>query len=251
MEFLALLDWNCLWLFLLGIAAFIISTLGGGGGALVMLPASNILIGVGSTPQVLNAGTLISRPSRLYLYWKNIRWKVVAYYVPSSVVGAVLGAWIFSGARVEWLQLVVGVFLISTLFQYRFGKKSRSFHMSLKYFVPLGFGISFLSTLIGAMGPVLNPFYLNAGIDKEAMIGTKTANSLLMGLVQIGSYSVFGSMSPLIWIYALSLGAGAIAGNFIGKAYLSSMSSKAFRIWVLIILVVSGISMIIGVLFNN
>jgi len=249
MDLISLLDIHCLWLFALGIVAFVISTLGGGGGALIMVPISNYLIGAGSTPQVLNAGTLISRPSRLLLYWRDISWRVVAYYVPGTLAGAVLGAWIFSEMRVEWLQLLVGVFLISTVFQYRFGKKARSFVMTYKYFLPLGFAVSFFSTLIGAMGPVLNPFYLNAGIDKEAMIGTKTANSFVMGLIQVGSYSVFGSMSPLIWVYALSLGLGAIIGNIAGKWLLGRMSSRSFRIWVLIVLVISGLSLIAGVLF--
>lgn len=244
MEVLYLIDGTSGFLLLLGIIAFVISTLGGGGGALIMVPLSNFLIGVGSTPQVLNAGTLISRPSRLYLYWKNINWMVVLYYVPGSIVGAVSGAWIFASLQIEWLRILVGLFLISTVFQYRFGAKKKSFEVDLIHFIPLGLGVSFFSTLIGAMGPVLNPFYLNAGIDKEEMVGTKTANSFLMGVVQIGSYSVFGAMSIQIWIYALALGIGGTIGNIIGKKLLKNMKSKSFRKWVIAVLLISGISMI-------
>lgn len=158
MEVLYLIDGTSGFLLLLGIIAFVISTLGGGGGALIMVPLSNFLIGAGSTPQVLNAGTLISRPSRLYLYWKNINWMVVLYYVPGSIVGAVTGAWIFASLQIEWLRILVGLFLISTVFQYRFGAKKKSFEVDLIHFIPLGLGVSFFSTLIGAMGPMLNPF---------------------------------------------------------------------------------------------
>lgn len=76
------------------------------------------------------------------------------------------------------------------------------------------------------------------------MVGTKTANSFLMGVVQIGSYSVFGAMSLQIWIYALALGIGGTIGNIIGKKLLKNMKSKSFRKWVIAVLLISGISMI-------
>src|SRR3546814_14049743 len=83
------------------------------------------------------------------------------------------------------------LFRSSTVFQYRFRKRERSFIMKRWYFAPLGLLISILSTIIGALGPVLNPFYLNLGLDKEELIATKTAGSFFMGLSQIGSYTFF------------------------------------------------------------
>jgi uncharacterized membrane protein YfcA len=102
----------------------------------------------------------------------------VRYYLPSATAGTVLGAVIFSNIKLEWLQIIVGLFLISTIFQYRFGKKERSLEMKLIWFIPLGFIVELLTTIIGAVGPVLNPFCLNYGLQKEKMIATKTMNSL-------------------------------------------------------------------------
>jgi uncharacterized membrane protein YfcA len=98
--------------------------------------------------------------------------------LPSATAGTVLGAVIFSNIKLEWLQIIVGLFLISTIFQYRFGKKERSLEMKLIWFIPLGFIVELLTTIIGAVGPVLNPFCLNYGLQKEKMIATKTMNSL-------------------------------------------------------------------------
>ena len=109
--------------------------------------------------------------------------------------GAWIGAWAFANFRIEWLQILVGVFLVSTIFQYRFGKKKRSFDMRHSYFIPLGLLVSSLGTVIGALGPVLNPFYLNLGLEKEKLIATKTANSFVMGISQIGSYTFFGLLT--------------------------------------------------------
>ncbi len=230
---------------LAGTLAFLLSTLSGGGGALVLVPILNWAIGVSNTAPVLNLGTFLGRPSRLILFWKHIQWKVVLYYAPAAVCGAWLGSLLFSQVRIEWLQIGVGLFLISTVFQYRFGKKERSFEMKLWYFIPLGLIVSILGTIIGALGPVLNPFYLNLGLDKEDLIATKTANSFLMGLSQIGSYTFFGLLKDQYWIYGLALGIGAVFGNILGKRFLSGMRSITFRRLLIALMLISGILLLI------
>lgn len=233
-------------LLLLGVLAFILSTISGGGGALVLVPVLNWLLGVSSTAPVLNLGTFIGRPSRLIIFWNHINWKVCLYYAPAAIVGAWLGAWLFSNFKMEWLQILIGLFLISTIWQYKFGKKERSFTVELWYMLPLGLLISVLGTVIGSLGPVLNPFYLNLGLDKEALIATKTANSFLMGLSQIGSYAFFGLLHDQLWIYGIALGLGATVGNVIGKKFLAHMKSTTFRKFVITLMVVSGFLLIYG-----
>jgi hypothetical protein len=232
-------------LFISGIGAFILSTISGGGGSLVLVPVLNWIIGVSNTAPVLNLGTLISRPARLVIFWSHIQWRVCLYYAPAAIVGAWAGSWLFQNFRIEWLQIVVGLFLISTVFQFRFGKKSRSFDMKRIYFIPLGFLVSIFGTLIGAMGPVLNPFYLNTGIDKEQLIATKTANSFFMGISQISGYTYFGLISGKYWWYGLALGMGAALGSLIGKKFLSGMKSSTFRKILILFMFISGMALIL------
>jgi len=227
-----------------GVLAFALSTISGGGGALVLVPLLNWTIGVGNTAPVLNLGTFIGRPSRLIIFWKHINWKVFLYYAPSAIIGAWLGAWLFSNFNVGWLQIIVGIFLISTIWQYKFGKKEKSFEMEYWFFIPIGFLVSTLGTIIGALGPVLNPFYLNLGLDKEDLIATKTANAFLMGLSQIGSYTFFGLLQDQFWLYGIALGIGATIGNMIGKKFLANMKSSTFRKLLIALMVISGIVLI-------
>lgn len=240
--------WVFIWLILLGVVAFIFSTLAGGGGALLMVPLVNAFLGTQYMAPVVNLGNFIGRPSRLLLYWKHIRWKVCLYYAIPAMAGAWLGSWVFGNLRINFLQILVGVFLISTLFQYRFGKRERSFEMPIPWFAPLGFIVAFTGTLIGAMGPVLNPFYLNAGLEKESLIATKTANSFFMGLAQIGGYTFFGLLTAPYWGYGLALGVGAILGNILGKRLLGLISMQGFRILLLVFMVLSGLMMIYSAL---
>ncbi|RFN60151.1 sulfite exporter TauE/SafE family protein [Marixanthomonas ophiurae] len=232
-------------LFFLGAIAFTLSTISGGGGALMQIPILNFLIGTSQTAPVINLGTFISRPTRIIIFWKHIVWKIFWFYVPSAMIGAVLAAWLFAEVKIYWVQIIVGLFLVSTFFQYRFGKKERSFEVKLWYFIPLGFFISIIGTLTGGMGPILNPFLLNAGIDKESLVGTKAAQSFFLGIAQIGSYALFGLLTDELWVYGIAMGLGAIVGNLIGKWLLQRMSKLAFRKWVIAIMVISGLALII------
>ncbi len=235
-------------LFLFGFVAFTVSTIAGGGGALILVPLVGFFVREDAVAPLVQMGNFIGRPTRIALFWKNIRWDISKIYIPFAFVGAFLGAWLFASLSMKWLQLVLGVFLVSTIFQYRFGKKTMSFQMKRWYFAPLGFVVSFLSSLIGATGAVLNPFYLNYGVTKEDLIGTKAINSFLVAMVQLPTYAFFGKLYGEMWYMGLSIGLGAALGNFVGKKWLTKISDKRFLSYVLILMVVSGVVLIIKAL---
>ncbi len=232
-------------LFICGIIAYIVSTLSGGGGALILLPIVGFYLSPSVVAPVVNLGNMIGRPARLILFWKDIQWKLVAFFVPSALLGAVVGAFIFVQLESDWIQLLLGMFLISTAFQFRFGKKKTSFSMKMWYFIPLGFVVTLISTLFGATGAVLNPFYLNMGLVKEKLIATKTANSFFAGFAQLGSYTFLGVLHGELWGYGILIGLGAIIGNIFGKRLLSKMSDERFRKLVVFIMTVSGVVMLV------
>ncbi len=239
-----------IYLALAGAIAFTVSTLTAGGGALMLLPVLSFLIGANHVAPVMNLGNFIGRPVRLVLFWKHIRWEIVKYYLPASLLGAFLGAWLLASLPVREIQIVIGIFLVSTIFQYRFGKKKRSFEMQLWYFAPLGFIIPFITSVTGALGPLLNPFLLNYNMSKEELIATKTFDSFAAGLVQIGSYSFFGSLYGELWWWGLALGLGISFGNFVGKKALARITEASFRKWAISFMVISGILLLIEALIG-
>jgi uncharacterized membrane protein YfcA len=237
--------WMLVGLFLLGTSTFTLSTISGGGGAMMQIPILNFLVGTTQTAPLINLGALISRPARIALFWKFINWKVFWYYVPTAMIGALLASWLFTEVKIYWIQVIVGLFLISTFFQYRFGKKDRSFKVELWYFIPLGFLISMVGTFTGGMGPILNPFLMNVGIDKEELVATKAAQSFFLGISQISGYTFFGLLSPELWVYGITLGLGASLGNYFGKKILLKMSKLSFRRWVIALMVISGVVLLV------
>jgi uncharacterized protein len=230
---------------------YIISTIGGGGGSLLLVPIVSFVLGSRTVAPVLSLGEMLSRPVRLVIFWKHIDWGVAKFYIPGSVVGAFLGAYLFAHIELKWLQIVVGLFLISTVFQYRFGQKERSFPMRALFFLPIGFIVSLFSALVGATGPVENPFYLNYGLEKEGMIATKTINSFVAGLVELSTFTFFGVLTRDLWGYGIAIGIAAGIGSFVGKRILGKLESKTFRKIVIVVMVLSGVALIYRQLFGE
>jgi uncharacterized membrane protein YfcA len=228
-------------LFAAAFAAWVLSTLAGGGGGLLMLPVMTLLGQAAAVPPAIALGHFIGSPVRVWLFWKHIDWKIVRWYLPGACAGGILGAWVFSNLKADWVKVLIGLFLISTVFQFRFGEKERSFPMPLWGFLPLGFVVSLISGVVGEAGPVLNPFFLNYGADKERMIGTKAVNSLAMQLVKSGAYAAFGAMTWRYVLYGVAIGIAATLASWVGKRMLARMQSKRFRQIVVTVMVLSGL----------
>ncbi len=229
-------------LFLAGALAYTLSTLSGGGGAILLLPFMGLFLPASQIAPVVNLGNMIGRPARIILFWKHIEWKLVAYYCPSAFIGAFLGALIFVQLSAQYLQIILGIFLIYSAFKFKWGKKNKTFNVKAWHFIPLGAIVSFISTVFGATGAILNPFLLNYGLVKEKLIATKTMNSFLVGFVQIGSYAYLDSLNNKLWLYGIFIGLGAIFGNIAGKILLKRISEIQFRTLIILIMFISGIS---------
>ncbi|MEX2162380.1 MAG: sulfite exporter TauE/SafE family protein [Anaerolineales bacterium] len=131
---------------------YVVSTVGGGGGSLLLVPVLSFALGARAVAPVLAIGEELSRPARLIIFWRDINWSVAKFHIPGAMLGAFLGAYVFTQIKLEWLQIAVGLYLISTIFQYRFGEKKRTFEMKGIHFLPLGFVVSLMSAIIGATG---------------------------------------------------------------------------------------------------
>lgn len=238
-----------LFFLILGAVAFAFSTIGGGGGALLMIPILNFIVGVNATPPLINLGNLIGRPSRVIIFWKEINWKIVTYYAPLALIGALITAFLFSKVKLFYLQLFIAVFLIGSFIHFIWKRKKPKFRTKLWQFSILGFIISVIGTFAGGMGPAANPFYLNANIKKEAMIATKAMNSFIMGTAQVSGYAFFGILTGNLWWYGLSLGVGATIGNLVGKKLLKKMTDNGFKRLVYFVMLISGILMLIKLFF--
>lgn len=227
-------------LILCGSIAWFISTVAAGGAATLLVPVIGLLLGVQYVAPVISVASLCTNPGRSFLFRDHVDWQILRYLLPGSLLGAFLGAWSFSFLDPEWIQLVIALFLISYVLQYRFGISTISVRTRAWWFLPLGLLIAFLSGLVGATGPILNPFLLSYGLEKEHLVGTKSVNSLVMQFTKLATYTLFGALTSEIVLYGVLLGIGAIAGVYIARHHLFNIHPERFRAYTMLMMLIAG-----------
>jgi uncharacterized protein len=231
-------------LFLSGLVAWTISTAAAGGGATLLVPVIGFLLGAQVVPPIISIASVFANPSRVFFFYQYIEWKVIRYLTSGSILGAILGAWLFTQINIELIQIIIGVFLISYVFQDQFSKTKLQIHMHRRWFFPLGVLVSFLSGLVGATGPILNPFMLSHGLEKEQLVATKSLNSLVMQLSKLTTYTIFGALTWQTGIYGILLGAGGVFGVYIARNHLLNIKMERFRNYTMAIMAISGVLML-------
>ena len=228
-------------LFAAGFVSWAISTLAAGGGSVLIVAAVAVILRGQAIAPVVTMASVLASPARMILLWRFIDWRVVRWYLPGATAGASLGGWTFAHVGTQWLQVGLALFLISTAWQYRMGVRSRSFTMRLPWFVPLSFASGLISAVVGASGLLVNPFYLNYGLLKEAMLATRAANSLAIQHVKIGAYMMFGSLHWRLARHGLVAGAGAITAIWLVNPWLQRLSSFRFRQLAVLVMLFGGL----------
>lgn len=112
--------------------------------------------------------------------------------------------------------------------------------------LPLGGILSgFFGGLTGNQGALRSAFLINAGLSKEAFIGTAVAVSTLVDFTRLGVYSTrffqtgLQENIPLVGIVTLS----AIAGAFVGNKLLKKVTLHFLQVFVAVLLFIISIAL--------
>ncbi len=150
--------WTSALLFLAGCASWTIGTFSGAAGSVILLAIVTHLIRVTTIAPVVTVASLMASPTRIAVSWRQIEWRVVRWYLPGAISGAIAGGWVFARAGTAWIELLVGMFLVSTPFQYHLGRRARSFPMRPPWFVPVSVIVGLVSGVVGASSLISMPF---------------------------------------------------------------------------------------------
>jgi len=228
-------------LFLAGFVSWTISTLSAGGGSVLMVAAASAMLHGHAVAPVITFTSVIASPARMVLFWDDIEWRVVRWYLPGAAAGAALGGWVFSRVSGQFVQICVAIFLISTVWQFRLGGRARSFRMRLRWFLPVSFVSGLTSAIVGASGLLANPFYINYRMVKERMVATRAVNSLVIQLTKIAAYATFGALDWDLARHGLYAGAGAVLAIWVTRPWLHRLDPKRFRQFAVLVMLIGGV----------
>lgn len=167
--------------FLVTLGALISSLTGLGGGTLIL--AGLLLVFPPALAIPLHSFTQFSANAlRTGIFFKQINWKVVGAYAILMLPAAWLGARIFHLINPSWLKIVVGIFILFSIIPFSFKPKGEP---KLRTFVWLGGLSGFLGVFVGAVGPLVMPFFNRLKLERQGMLSTKSAGQSLLQLSKI------------------------------------------------------------------
>ena len=231
-------------LFLGTLIAGTLSAVTGFGGAAILLPMLVAMFGAREAIPILTVAQLIGNASRACFNRRELDFRVVAYFSVGAVPAAIAGGLLFALAPLAALTRLLGAFLIAVVI-YRHVRK-RPPTMQLRAFTPLGAGSSFLSALLGSVGPLMAPFFLAYGLAKGAYIGTEALCSLVMHVAKLGAYGGASLLSLTGIGIGLAMGTGLIVGSYTGKHIVDRVSEPVFVLLVEATLVIAGLRFLIS-----
>lgn len=212
----------------LSIAALLTSTLSaivGMAGGIIFLAICLLFLPVEAAIPIHAAVQLVSNSTRLILFFKHIQWRIWVYFFLPAVAGILFGTHLFQQIDKEILRRGIAVFILVAVFLPR-SAKGKPWRKEL--FVLAGALAGTLGMLVGAIGPVIAPFFLHTRILKEKLIATKAVCQASIHLLKIIAFGVIGfsfqTHASLIAILCVAV----IVGTRLGKTILKHVPEEKF-----------------------
>ncbi len=231
-------------LFLVALIASTLAAVTGFGGAAVLLPVLVAVFGMRAAVPILTVAQLIGNGSRVWFNRRELNLRVVAWFAVGGVPMALLGGYLFASAPLAGLTRLLGGFLLLVvLWRHLRPHLSRPFPAPV--FAAIGGGSSFLSALLGSVGPIMAPFFLAYGLVKGAYIGTEALSTVVMHITKLIAYGQAAVLTRTDILSGLALGPVMIFGSFLGKRIVDRLPERVFVAIIELVLIVAGVLFLI------
>ena len=228
------------------VAASTVAAVAGFGGSAILLPLLVPAFGARDAVFILTIVQLVGNSSRVVFNRSELVLPVVAWFSAGAVPFAILGGLAFAAAPLSVLTRLLGAFLIGIVVWRQLpisilGER----RLPIQSFAAVGAISSFISAVIGTVGPLMVPFFLAYGLMKGAYISTEALSTVVIQVVKLGTYTGAAAMTITAVVAGAALAPLMILGSMIGKRLLHRVSDRAFVLIIEAAMLVSGIFFIL------
>lgn len=228
----------------LAFGASVVASVAGYGAAIILTPFLVQAYGVRDTVPILAVTMLLGNLSRAWWNRDELQKPVAAWFALGAVPAAVVGALTFVNSPAALLTKLLGASFLVILVYRRTGL-DRRWRIARRGFFPVGLVTGFLSGLVGNVGPLTAPFFLNYGLVRAAYIGTEAVGVLSMNVTKLLVFGASSLVSPSTAAIGLTLGGVMFGGSFAGRLLIRRVSDRAFVFVVEAVLLVAGLRLLL------
>lgn len=184
---------------------------------------------------------LVSNGSRVAAQRRHARFDWIAWFALPLIPAGLVGLHVAKRLPEALLTTAIGVVVLIATWLPRGGGQERIAARPRARFLALGAVSGFSNMVLGAVGPLIDPFFLGLGLARQALVGTKAACQALSHATKVGLFGAAG-FAYAEHLALLALGSvAAIAGTFVGSRLLDRISEASF-LW-LYRIVLSGLAL--------
>jgi hypothetical protein len=158
-----------------------------------------------------------------------------------------VGAWGYTRLTGQGAMLVIGSMMVLSVPLRRLSK----YHGLTMSDPALGIASVFWGVVVGGTsgaGIILLSMLMAVGLEGAAVIATDAAISVLIGVVKIGVFGVFGAVDAKVVAVALLIGCVAFPGAFLAKALVDRLPLHVHTAILDAVVISGGLLVIIGAL---
>jgi len=173
---------------------------------------------------------LVSNGSRTWIQRRHARFDIVGRYALLLLPAGALGLMALEALPEAATRAAIGLFVLLATWvpgALLLGTHPEATRPTRRFLLLGGFA-GFFNVTLGAAGPLIAPFFLNLGLSRQALIGTKAACQTLGHLVKIALFAGIGfAFAP--WLPLLgAASACVVAGTWVGSRLLERVSEQSF-----------------------
>jgi len=174
---------------------------------------------------------LVSNSSRTIIQRRHVRWPIIGSYCVLLLPMSIVGLNVAQALSPTLARFLIGVFVLfatwaPALLLLGTHPERTEPH---RRFLLLGGVVGAVNMTVGATGPLLAPFFLNLGLSRQSIIGTKAASQALGHLVKIAVFGFAGFAFPEYALPLALLCAMVVLGTWIGSGLLEYVSELWFK----------------------
>jgi uncharacterized membrane protein YfcA len=246
----ALADLSLIELLLIAGMAIFASIIGGvagyGTGALMPLVLVPI-VGAEPVVPIIAISALFTNTSRATAFRHLIDWRRAAIIIAAALITTALGAWGYTMLTGRGAMLVIGSMLALSVPLRRLSRK-RGMTLSEGGLAGASVAWGFLVGGTSGAGIILLSLLMAVGLEGAAVIATDAAISVLIGVVKIATFGVFGAVTPKVVAVALLIGVVAFPGAFLAKALVERLPVHVHTAILDAVVITGGLLMVLGAL---
>lgn len=229
--------------FLLALLSEILGTLSGFGSSIFTVSLLQFLFTFQSVLMVTSILHVFSNAFKVILFRRTIDWKIALWLGVSSVILSLVGAGAIKYVRFDYVKMFLGVFLITLSCFFYFNQIFR-LSASLRNAVFAGGLAGFMAGFVGTGGAIRGLALTAFKLEKSFYVGTSSVIDFGVdaGRASIYWYNNFFSSDLIPYLPAVA--AAAFFGSYFGKIILGKISQETFRKIVLVLIFLTGLTMI-------